>query len=56
MPVEGSLAPRPLSRGDALPRLCRGAAPPATPRMEVCIFFQGVQSSWGINTAENKDL
>jgi hypothetical protein len=49
------LPPNP-SRAHLPPDPTGGNPPPALPRMEECTFFQGVKSSWGINTAENKDL
>jgi hypothetical protein len=50
------LAPRPPSRGDSPPRPRRGDTPSTLPRMEECTYFWGVNTSWGINTAESKRL
>ena len=33
---------------------CRGGTPSALPRVEECTYFWGVNTSWGIDTAENK--
>jgi hypothetical protein len=46
-----------FSFGDPLsPEPARGVTPAALPHVEECTLFQGVKSSWGINTAENKIL
>jgi hypothetical protein len=43
--------------GPAFPMtLQEGQAPLALPHVEECTFFQGVKSSWGIKTVENKGL
>jgi hypothetical protein len=34
----------------------RGYLPSALPRVEECTYLWGVNTSWGINTAESKDL
>jgi hypothetical protein len=53
-PTGGPLAPRPPSRGDGTSQ--KGYPPSALPRVEECTYFWGVNTSWGINTAESKDL
>jgi hypothetical protein len=51
-PVGGPLAPRPPRW---TPRtLQRGYPPSALPRVEECTYFWGVNTSWGIDTAESK--
>jgi hypothetical protein len=55
-PAGGPLAPRPPSRGGSPPRTPqRGYPPSALPRMEECTYFWGVNTSWGIDTAESKE-
>jgi hypothetical protein len=34
----------------------RGYPPSALPHVEECTYFWGVNTSWGINTVERKDL
>jgi hypothetical protein len=34
----------------------RGYLPSALPHVEECTYFWSVNTSWGINTAESKDL
>jgi hypothetical protein len=54
-PAGGPLAPRPPSRGGWTPQTPqRGYPPSALPRMEECTYFWGVNTSWGIDTAESK--
>jgi hypothetical protein len=47
---EGPLSLRPSNWGKATP------ATPPPPRMEECTIFWVIESSWGINMDENKDL
>jgi hypothetical protein len=44
-------------RGDRPPGPRREGTPPsALPHVEECTYFWGVNTSWGINMAESKDL
>ena len=52
----GGFAPEP-PLGPACPQtLQRGYPPSALPHVEECTYFWGVNTSWGINIAESKDL
>jgi hypothetical protein len=47
--------PRTPSWGDSFPQTPqRGYPPSALPCVEECTYFWGVNTSWGINTAESK--
>ena len=50
------MPPDPLARGIGPLDLEEGVPPSALPRVEECTYFWGVNTSWGINTAESKDL
>ena len=50
-PAGGPLAP---ARRIAPPNPTKGVPPSALPRMEEFTYFWGVNTSWGINTAESK--
>jgi hypothetical protein len=54
-PAGGPLAPRPPSLGDPPRTPQRGYPPSALPRVEECTYFWGVNTSWGIDTAESKE-
>jgi hypothetical protein len=47
------LRPRTPAGGPLAPLPAEGVPPP-TPRVEECTYFWGVNTSWGINTAESK--
>jgi hypothetical protein len=53
-PAGGPLAPKPPSRGDSPLGPAEGVPPSALPHMEEYTYFWGVNTSWGINTAESK--
>jgi hypothetical protein len=54
---EPPLCPQTPQPGGWTPRTPqRGYPPSALPRVEECTYFWGVNTSWGINTAESKDL
>ena len=42
--------------GASPPNPVEGVTPSVLPRMEECTYFWGVNTSWGINTAESKYL
>ena len=50
------LTPDPPAKGIAPLDPAEGVPPSALPRMEECTYFWGVNTSWGLNTAESKDL
>jgi hypothetical protein len=50
------LPPDPPVGGIGPPDPAEGVPPSALPRVEECTYFWGVNTSWGINTAESKDL
>jgi hypothetical protein len=54
-PLPGAyLPPDPLARGIAPPNPAEGVTPSTLPCVEECTYFWGVNTSWGINMAENK--
>ena len=50
------LPPDPPVGGIAPPDPAKGVPPSALPHVEKCTYFWGVNTSWGINTVESKDL
>jgi hypothetical protein len=48
------LPPDPPAGGIAPLDPAEGVPPSTLPRMEECTYFWGVNTSWGINTAESK--
>ena len=50
------LPPEPPAGGMDPPDPAEGVPPPALPCVEECTYFWGVNTSWGITTAERKDL
>jgi hypothetical protein len=52
-PTGGPLAPKPPAEGITPTDPAKGYPPSALPREE-CTYFWGVNTSWGINTAESK--
>jgi hypothetical protein len=55
-PLGARLPPDPPTERIAFPYSTGGVTPPAIPHVEECTLFQGEKSSWGIKTAEKKDL
>jgi hypothetical protein len=51
-PPNPCFPPDPPAKGIAHPDLVEGVLP----YVEECTYFWGVNTSWGINTAESKDL
>jgi hypothetical protein len=53
-PLGARLPPDPPAGGIGPPYPAEGVPPSALPGMEECTYFWGVNTSWGINTAESK--
>jgi hypothetical protein len=56
-PRWGPACPQTPQPGGWTPRTPKRGYPPSTlPHVEECTYFYGVNTSWGIDTAERKDL